>query len=149
MAVDSIGSSNTQYGTDLLSLISFFPGKTTVNALGPPCIIFFKCRFLWIMGVSLTVSLHNKLRHAVPRRHLIFHILQRSLILILFGIVLNSHGNPATLDKLRIPGVLQRIGVTYLIVGLLEAGFTKRTEAVNEVCWANIIIVLILLCYCF
>lgn len=91
-------------------------------------------RFLWIMGVALTVSFHNKLRHAVPRRHLIFHILQRSFVLILFGVVLNSHGNPTTLDKLRLPGVLQRIGVTYLIVGLLEAAFTKRTEGVNEVC---------------
>lgn len=101
------------------------------------------------MGVSLTVSLHNKLRHAVPRRHLIFHILQRSLILILFGIVLNSHGNPATLDKLRFPGVLQRIGVTYLIVGLLETGFAKRTEAVNEVCFVNSKQKIISLCYWF
>lgn len=85
------------------------------------------------MGVSLVVSLKNRLRHAVPRRHLVFHVLQRSFILILLGIILNSHGNPATLNQLRFPGVLQRIGITYLIVGLLEIAFTKRTEIIYEV----------------
>lgn len=86
------------------------------------------------MGVSLVISFRNRLRHAVPRRHLVFHVLQRSFILILFGIVLNSHEHPITLTKLRFPGVLQRIGFTYLIVGLLEAAFSKRTETTYGVC---------------
>lgn len=132
MVVDNIGYLNIQFGMVLLLLIWFFHGNKVIFAfITKNKIIEF--RFLWIMGVSLVVSLRNRLRHAVPRRHLFFHILQRSFVLILFGIIINSHGNPATLDKLRFPGVLQRIGITYLIVGLLETAFAKRIETSSEV----------------
>lgn len=133
MVVDNIGCSNILFGMVSLSLILFFHGNIITFIFVIECKIIVS-RFLWIMGVSLVVSLRNRLRHAVPRRQLVFHVLQRSFVLILFGIILNSHGNPATLNKLRFPGVLQRIGVTYLIVGLLETVFTKRTETVSEVC---------------
>lgn len=80
------------------------------------------------MGLSLTISLQGKLRRAVPRRSLIFQVIRRSLILIFLGMILNSNQNMSTIADLRFPGVLQRIGITYLIVGLLEVAFTKRTD---------------------
>lgn len=85
------------------------------------------------MGFSITVSFNNKLRRAVPRRHLIFQVIKRSIILVLLGLMLNSHGRNSTFDNLRFPGVLQRIGVTYLIVGLMEAVFAKRMYEEGEV----------------
>lgn len=85
-------------------------------------------RFLWLMGFSLTISLQNKLRRAVPRRSLVFQVIRRSFILIMLGLILNSNKNMSTIAELRFPGVLQRIGITYLIVGLLEVTFTKRIE---------------------
>lgn len=88
--------------------------------------------FLWLMGMSLSISLNNKLRRAVPRRQLFMQVIRRSLILIFLGVVLNSHGKTTTLVSLRYPGVLQRIGVTYLIVGLIEATFAKRSVSVHE-----------------
>lgn len=84
--------------------------------------------FMWIMGMSLAISLEKKLRHAVPRRLLFFLIVRRSLILILLGIVINSNHNPSTVAELRYPGVLQRLGITYLIIGLIEVAFKKRIE---------------------
>lgn len=89
--------------------------------------------FLWIMGISFYISLHGKLRRAVPRRYLVFHVMRRSFLLIVFGLMINSHGDFGKLNALRFPGVLQRIGVTHLIVGLLETAFVKRTEVANEV----------------
>lgn len=89
--------------------------------------------FVWIMGLSLTVSLSNKLRRATPRRQILMGILQRALVLVLIGIILNSNENQDhDLTTLRFPGVLQRLGVTYLIVGVIEVTFAKRTVSVNE-----------------
>ncbi|KAF2885850.1 hypothetical protein ILUMI_20323 [Ignelater luminosus] len=89
--------------------------------------------FLWIMGFSLIISLNNRLRKAVPRRQIFMQIFRRSVILVLLGIVLKSHGQSTVRFKsLRFPGVLQRIGVTYLIVGLMEATFAKYTVSVNK-----------------
>lgn len=80
------------------------------------------------MGLSLTVSLQSKLRRAVPRRQMVFQVIRRSFILILFGVIINSNKNMSTIADLRFPGVLQRIGITYLVVGILEVIFTKRVE---------------------
>ncbi|KAF5283147.1 hypothetical protein FQA39_LY17405 [Lamprigera yunnana] len=89
--------------------------------------------FVWLMGISLTVSLSNKLRRAVPRRQIFMGLLRRSLILLFVGIILNSNEHRIyDLSNLRFPGVLQRLAVTYLIVGMIEVIFAKRTISVNE-----------------
>lgn len=80
------------------------------------------------MGLSLTVSIQNKMRALVPKRLMVFQVIRRSLILILLGIIINSNKNLSTIAELRIPGVLQRIGLVYLVVGILEVIFTKRTD---------------------
>lgn len=85
------------------------------------------------MGFSLSVSYKKKLRHAVPRRQIIFSVIRRSAILIALGVMLNSHGKTEALASIRYPGVLQRIGVSYLIVGILEASLAKRTFVIIEV----------------
>lgn len=85
--------------------------------------------FMWVMGFSITISLRSRLRTAVPRRQIVVQIIYRACVLILLGIVLNSHGRRSELEDLRFPGVLQRLGVAYLCVGLLEALFTKRSAS--------------------
>ncbi|KAL0274548.1 UNVERIFIED_CONTAM: hypothetical protein PYX00_002650 [Menopon gallinae] len=88
--------------------------------------------FIWLMGVSVALSLRSKLRTSVPRKKILTHILNRTLILIILGLVINSgsssHGRSSDLDSfssLRIPGVLQRIGLTYCIVALTELVFAR------------------------
>lgn len=85
------------------------------------------------MGLSYSISLNKKLQRAVPRRELIFLVLRRSFLLVLLGLILNSHGKPVSLSSLRIPGVLQQIGIVYLLIGVVESLFTKRSLSEYEV----------------
>ena len=77
--------------------------------------------FMWIMGVSCVISIQSQLRKSIPRKKLVGRVVRRALTLILLGLVMNTDNNHNDLSKLRLPGVLQRFGLAYLAVGLLEA----------------------------
>ena len=73
--------------------------------------------FLFVVGVSIVFSCEARLARGATRAQLAWHTAQRALILFLLGIVVN--GFPYFhLEHLRIYGVLQRIAVCYLVVGL-------------------------------
>ena len=79
--------------------------------------------FLFIVGVSITLSLGKRGLQAPLRP-----ILVRAAKLVALGLLL--HAIPFSFDRpLRLPGVLQRIGVCYLVAGLLAARTTLRTQA--------------------
>ena len=82
--------------------------------------------FVWIMGVSLAISTQSRLRNSVPRRQLVLRVLKRSAILILLGLIINSRGGGNDLRTLRLPGVLQRFGLTYVVVGVAESLLLPR-----------------------
>ena len=83
--------------------------------------------FIFIMGVSLVISTQSQLRNSVPRRKLVLRVIKRSAILIFLGLIINSKSGPPTdLRSLRLPGVLQRFGLTYLVVGLTEGLLLPR-----------------------
>jgi heparan-alpha-glucosaminide N-acetyltransferase len=83
-------------------------------------------RFLWIMGASMAISLRSHLRSSVSRKHLFLRVLQRSVTLVALGVILNSSGNKNnSIVNLRLPGVLQRIGLAYFIVASLETVLMK------------------------
>ena len=70
--------------------------------------------FLFIVGVALSISLARRRERGAQRRDLLRKILGRSLVIILIGILLN--GFPRyDLSTIRLPGVLQRIGLVYLL----------------------------------
>jgi predicted acyltransferase len=73
--------------------------------------------FLFVVGASIVFSTQARLKRGDSRAKLAWHTVRRAAILFLLGIVVN--GFPYFhLDHLRIYGVLQRIAVCYLIVGL-------------------------------
>jgi len=73
--------------------------------------------FVFVVGVSIVFAYESRLARGATRAQLAWHTLQRAVILILLGIVVN--GFPLfPLDHLRFYGVLQRIAVCYLVVGL-------------------------------
>lgn len=80
--------------------------------------------FLFIMGVAITISLTKKKETYQNQKKLIIVILKRSLILFLLGIILNAFPD-FDLASIRIPGVLQRIGVVYLISSII---FLKMSD---------------------
>ncbi|XP_064004581.1 heparan-alpha-glucosaminide N-acetyltransferase isoform X1 [Pogoniulus pusillus] len=84
--------------------------------------------FVFIMGTSIVLSLSSMLRWGSSKQKVLGKILWRSFLLILLGIIVvnpNYCLGPLSWDTLRIPGVLQRLGVTYLVVAALELLFTK------------------------
>ncbi|MBS1873645.1 MAG: DUF5009 domain-containing protein [Acidobacteria bacterium] len=74
--------------------------------------------FLWIVGVAMTLSFAKRVERGDDKRRLALHVVKR--FAIIFGIGLLLNGFPYYhLDRIRIPGVLQRIAVCYLIAGLI------------------------------
>ena len=76
--------------------------------------------FMWIMGVSLVISIQSQLRKSTSRLKLFVNVLRRSVILFCLGLVINSNGGNNDFRTMRIPGVLQRFGITYFIVGSIQ-----------------------------
>ena len=79
--------------------------------------------FLWITGIAITFSFARRVERGDDRGKLLMHVLKRAAIIFGVGLLLNGfpHYNLATI---RIPGVLQRIAVCYLIAATIFL-FTK------------------------
>jgi predicted acyltransferase len=81
--------------------------------------------FLWIMGVSLTLSTARRIESGASRGELMRHLAQRSLIIFALGLFLNAFpfgllpAHQFSLEALRIPGVLQRIALCYGAAGVI------------------------------
>ncbi|KAF5282861.1 hypothetical protein FQR65_LT14199 [Abscondita terminalis] len=69
--------------------------------------------FLWIMGVCIPISTASTIKRGTSRGSALINITRRSCILFGLGIFLASGRD---LETLRIFGVLQRFGVSYLVV---------------------------------
>jgi predicted acyltransferase len=83
--------------------------------------------FLFIVGVSLTLSFAARIARGISRRKLAWHVVRRSALIFSIGLFLN--GFPEfDFSSIRIMGVLQRIALCYLVAGLLYL-FTFQTES--------------------
>jgi predicted acyltransferase len=81
--------------------------------------------FLFLAGVSVTFSFASRMARRATRGQLAGHIVWRSLLLILLGLFLN--GFPLfDMHNLRIPGVLQRIGLCYMLAGFFYLATIRR-----------------------
>ncbi|XP_058145843.1 heparan-alpha-glucosaminide N-acetyltransferase [Dasypus novemcinctus] len=84
--------------------------------------------FVFIMGSSIFLSMTSILQRGCSKLKLLGKIAWRSFLLICIGIIIvnpNYCLGPLSWDKVRIPGVLQRLGVTYFVVAVLELLFAK------------------------
>jgi predicted acyltransferase len=90
--------------------------------------------FLWIVGVAMTFSFAKRVERGDDKRLLMLHALRRAAIIFGIGLFLNAfpHFHLATL---RIPGVLQRIAICYLIAAVifLYTGLRGRVIALVSV----------------
>jgi predicted acyltransferase len=88
--------------------------------------------FLFIVGVSITLALNRRAEAGGPHRTLYLKIIRRTLIIFALGLFLA--GFPRyDLSTLRIPGVLQRIAVCYLIASVIFLNTKWRTQAIVAV----------------
>jgi predicted acyltransferase len=70
--------------------------------------------FLWIVGVSMTLSTAKRMERGDDKRRLFAHALRRAALLFAIGIGIGFIWN-WNFTTVRIPGVLQRIALCYLI----------------------------------
>jgi predicted acyltransferase len=84
--------------------------------------------FVYITGVSVYLSLQKRLK-TVNRKSLVKHILKRSAILFLIGIIYYDQISTLSLAHIRVMGVLQRIALCYLFASMLVLYTRPRTQA--------------------
>ena len=75
--------------------------------------------FLMLVGLSLVLSTQARLARGATKALLARHILRRSIVLFLFGMLVNTFPF-INLPGIRYYGVLQRTALCYLVVGLLS-----------------------------
>ncbi|KAE8300096.1 Heparan-alpha-glucosaminide N-acetyltransferase [Larimichthys crocea] len=79
--------------------------------------------FVFIMGTSTALSINALLRAGSTRCSLLRKVAWRSAQLFIIGVFIinpNYCQGPLTWDNLRIPGVLQRLACSYLVVASLD-----------------------------
>ena len=87
--------------------------------------------FLFIVGVAMAFSLSKQIEAGADRKKLMMKIIRRALIIFLLGMFLA--GFPKfDFSTIRIPGVLQRIAVCYLITSII----VLRTGWKGQAYWA-------------
>ncbi|UCC49087.1 MAG: DUF1624 domain-containing protein, partial [Gemmatimonadota bacterium] len=82
--------------------------------------------FLFIVGVAIPIAFSRRLGRGDSRRQLVGHVMRRSLILFGLGLFMAAFPRFSNWDTLRIMGVLQRIGVVYLIASALYLSLSQR-----------------------
>jgi len=90
--------------------------------------------FLFIVGVAISYSLTKRKIQSDSKSSLYLSIVRRSVILFLLGLILNSFpfgllfNHQFSLETLRIPGVLQRISIVYLISALVFISTSNKFQ---------------------
>ena len=74
--------------------------------------------FLFIVGVAITLSMTKRKDEGARQASLIFQIFKRSILIFLIGLFLNGFPD-FNFASIRIPGVLQRIALVYLISSII------------------------------
>ncbi len=81
--------------------------------------------FLWIVGAAMVLSFARRREAGAARAELLRHVAARAAIIFALGLFLAAFpfgllpAHDFSLARLRIPGVLQRIGVCYLAAGAI------------------------------
>ena len=81
--------------------------------------------FLWIVGVAMTLSFAKRVEQGANKPQLLLHVFRRAVIIFGLGIFLTGFpfgllfGHQFSLGNIRIPGVLQRIAICYLIASAI------------------------------
>ena len=122
--------------TIMLMLLNLSPGSwehnyaflTHANWEGWTLIDIVAPAFLFCIGAAMPLSLQRRAEKGASRRTLLVHVLWRSLLLVAIGFFLNLYPN-FDFAQVRIPGVLQRIGLCYGLVGTYILMTARRREA--------------------
>jgi predicted acyltransferase len=87
--------------------------------------------FIFIMGCALPFAFAR--RDATGPWRTSARITRRAVMLVVLGLVLNAIAALPLVASMRVPGVLQRLGVVYFVAALLVRSFGARTQALCAV----------------
>jgi len=85
--------------------------------------------FLFIVGVAITLAFGSRVDSGRSARDLYLKVIRRTVIIFAIGLFLNAFPY-FRLSELRIPGVLQRIAVCYLLASIIFLNTKIRTQVV-------------------
>jgi predicted acyltransferase len=74
--------------------------------------------FLWIVGLAMTLSTAKRVERGENKRALLVHLVRRFIIIFAIGMLAGPFPK-YDWATIRIPGVLQRIALCYLIAGVI------------------------------
>ncbi len=90
--------------------------------------------FLWIVGVAMTLSFAKRVEQGANKRQLLLHVFRRAVIIFGLGLFLAGFpfgllfGHQFSFANIRIPGVLQRIAICYLIASAIFLWTSWRAQ---------------------
>jgi predicted acyltransferase len=86
--------------------------------------------FFFIMGAAVPFSISNRLERGQSRGRIHFHILKRTAVLYLLGVLIDSGGLHFNWPEMDWLGVLQRIAVCYFFAAFLLMHTKWQTQAI-------------------
>ena len=89
--------------------------------------------FLWVIGISMVFALQRRMKEVSNRREIFKHILFRSFLIFIIGIVLqliDTYDHPDMYSTFKYMDILQRIAISYLIAATLYVTTGIRGHAV-------------------
>ena len=93
--------------------------------------------FLWIVGVAITFSFAARTSKGDSKSKLLLNVFRRSIIIFALGLFLTAFpfgllwNHNLNLETIRIPGVLQRIAICYLISSIIFLYASKRGQIIT------------------
>jgi predicted acyltransferase len=90
--------------------------------------------FLWIVGVAMTFSFARRLEQGDTKTKLTMHVVRRTLIIFALGLFLAgfpfglAFNHNFSFETIRIPGVLQRIGICYFFASIIYLNTSLRGQ---------------------
>lgn len=103
-----------------------------------PADMVFPC-FLFILGAAMPFAFARRIQQGYHERDLYGRIVRRTIWLIALGVVLNLVAALPSVSGLRLPGVLQRIGLVYLIAAPIALHLRPT--------WRAAILIALVLCH--
>jgi predicted acyltransferase len=87
--------------------------------------------FLFIAGVATPYSVGRELEKGKSKQQLLFRVIKRGLILVLFGIIYNNGLQLRPLSEIRFGSVLGRIGLAYMFANIIYL-YSKQ---IGQIIW--------------
>ena len=85
--------------------------------------------FIFIVGVSMPFAFNSRRKKGFSKKMLLSHVIKRSLILFVIGLIINGLHNP-DFSNYSFTGVLQRIAIAYFFAALVLMNSSIKKQAI-------------------